>query len=61
MLLEDDEEEWREFEDVLDRRFKFARAVVVLSRAMAAIDRRLGLGCGAIGAVASVWVKGIMG
>ena len=41
MLLDEDEEEWSELDDALDRRLRLARAVLVLSRAMAAIDRRL--------------------
>lgn len=50
MLLEDDDEEWREAVDVFGRRLRLARAVVVLSRAMAAIDNRLFLACDAGGA-----------
>ena len=50
VLLEDDDEEWREAVDVFGRRLRLASAVVVLSRAIAAIDNRLFLACVAVGA-----------
>ena len=54
-LSEEDDEEWREVDDVLGRRLRLARAVVVLSRAMAAMDSRLFFGWDPRGAkVASV-------
>ena len=54
-LSEEDEEERRELDDALVRRLRLARAVVVLSRAMAAMDSRLFFGCDPRGAkVASV-------
>ena len=61
LLEEEEEEEWREFEDVLGRRLRLARAVLVLSRAIAAMESRLFLDCGGEGAVASVWVVGAIG
>ena len=41
MLLLDDEEECNEVREVLGRRLRFAKAVLVLSRARAAIECRL--------------------
>ena len=48
MLLEDDEEECKEVVEVLGRRLRLASAVVVLSRAMAAMDSRF-LVCDTVG------------
>ena len=41
MLLDEDDDECSELVDVLGRRLRLARAVVVLSRAMAAKESRL--------------------
>ncbi len=47
-LLLDDDEECKELKEVFGRRLRFAKALLVLSRASAAMDSRLFLACGRV-------------
>ncbi len=47
-LLLDDDEECKELKEVFGRRLRFAKALLVLSRARAAMDSLLFFACGAV-------------